>query len=104
MVIWLISNSADVNQDDVIEYAELLQISCNCANEINNVFQQLSPNENQLDIELLKEQKYFNSFDFDDADTVILMVKYPRLNLKLLFCFAKRHLTHLTLMAMEYQI
>ena len=62
-------NSADVNQDDVIEYAELLQISCNCANEINNVFQQLSPNENQLDIELLKEQKYFNSFDFDDADS-----------------------------------
>ena len=62
-------NSADVNQDEVIEYAELLQISCNCANEITNVFQQLSPNENQLDIELLKEQKYFNSFDFEDADS-----------------------------------
>ena len=62
-------NSADANQDGVIEYAELLQISCNCANEITNVFQQLSPDENQLDIELLKEQKYFNSFDFDDADS-----------------------------------
>ena len=30
-------NLADVNPDDV-RYAELLQISCNCDNEITNVF------------------------------------------------------------------
>ena len=75
---------------------------CNCANEITNVFQQLSPNENQLDIELLKEQKYFNSFDFDDADSNF-NGKISKAELEIVL-FMKRHLTHLTLMAMEYQI
>ena len=37
-------STTDMNKDGEIEFAELLQVSCQCGNELENVFSQLSPN------------------------------------------------------------
>ena len=51
-----IFSTADSNKDGEIEFAELLQISCNCGNELENIFSQLSPDGQALSIEKLSSQ------------------------------------------------
>ena len=48
----------DNNKDGEIEFAELLQISCNCDNEIELIFNQLSPDNREVSIEMLSSQAY----------------------------------------------
>ena len=59
----------DSNKDGKIEFAELLQISCNCDNEIELIFNQLSPDNREVSIELLSSQAYENKFDFFATDS-----------------------------------
>ena len=61
-------SSADRNSDGEIEFAELMQISCRCDNELENVFSQLSPNNQDLSIEILSSQAYENEFNFFEID------------------------------------
>ena len=60
--------ATDKNRDGEVEFAELLQVSCQCGNELENVFSQLSPNNGDLSIEILSSQVYENSFNFFDID------------------------------------
>ncbi|MDG1548411.1 MAG: hypothetical protein P8Q94_00005, partial [Candidatus Poseidoniaceae archaeon] len=59
----------DLNQDTEVEFAEVLQISCNCDNEIELVFNQLSPDNREVSIEILSSQVYENKFNFFETDT-----------------------------------
>ena len=59
----------DNNKDGEIEFAELLQISCNCDNEIELIFNQLSPDNREVSIEMLSSQAYENKFDFFEIDS-----------------------------------
>lgn len=59
----------DLNQDSQVEFAEVLQISCNCDNEIELIFNQLSPDNREISIEILSSQVYENEFNFFEIDT-----------------------------------
>ena len=58
----------DINSDDEIEFAELLQQSCNCGNEMELIYDQLSPDDQEVNIEKLSAEVYENSYDFFDTD------------------------------------
>ena len=60
--------SADINSDGEIEFAEILQLSCSCDNEIKLIFSQLSSNNDPVSIEKLSSEVYENNYDFLDAD------------------------------------
>ena len=62
-------STTDTNLDGEVEFAELLQISCQCGNELENIFSQLSPSNDDLSIEILTSQVYENDFNFFDIDT-----------------------------------
>jgi hypothetical protein len=59
----------DINQDGEVEFAEVLQISCNCDNEIELIFNQLSPDNREVSIEMLSSQVYENKYDFFETDS-----------------------------------
>ena len=59
----------DINQDGEVEFAEVLQISCNCDNEIELIFNQLSPDNREVSIEILSSQVYENKYDFFETDS-----------------------------------
>ena len=62
-------NSVDLNNDGEIEFAEILQESCRCDNEIWIVFDQLSRGGDSVSIELLSSQIYENEYNFIGMDT-----------------------------------
>ena len=59
----------DYNEDGEVEFAEILQISCNCDNEIELIFNQLSPDNREVSIEKLSSQVYENKYDFFETDS-----------------------------------
>ena len=59
----------DINQDGEIEFAEVLQISCTCDNEIELIFNQLSPDNREVSIEMLSSQVYENKYNFFETDS-----------------------------------
>ncbi len=59
----------DLNVDGEIEYAELLQVACSCTNELTSTFEQLSPNNKEVNIEKLSSQVYENQYNFLDIDS-----------------------------------
>ena len=61
--------SVDLNSDGEIEYAEILQESCQCDNEIWIIFDQLSNDRDSVSIELLSSQIYENDYNFIGMDT-----------------------------------
>tara|TARA_B100000900_G_C20602288_1_gene726163 strand:+ start:6773 stop:10474 length:3702 start_codon:yes stop_codon:yes gene_type:complete len=61
--------SVDLDSDGEIEFAEVLQESCRCDNEIWVVFDQLSGGQDSVSIELLSSQKYENKYNFIGMDT-----------------------------------
>ncbi len=61
--------SVDLNNDGEVEFAEVLQESCSCDNEIWIVFDQLSNGRDSVSIELLSSQIYENEYNFLGMDT-----------------------------------
>ena len=61
--------SVDLNNDGEVEFAEILQESCRCDNEIWIVFDQLSGGSDSVSIELLSSQIYENKYNFIGMDT-----------------------------------
>mgnify|MGYP001162533014 FL=1 len=61
--------SVDLNNDGEIEFAEILQESCRCDNEIWIIFDQLSDDGDSVSIELLSSQIYENKYNFIGMDT-----------------------------------
>jgi len=62
-------NETDLNDDGNIEFAEVLQESCSCDNEIMLIFDQLSNNGNSVSIELMSSQIYENKYNLLGMDT-----------------------------------
>ena len=80
-------STTDTNVDGEIEFAELLQISCQCDNELENVFSQLSPNNQDLSIEILSSQVYENEYNFFDIDTNSdLRISRSEIDILILLC------------------
>ena len=83
----VIFSTADSNKDGEIEFAELLQISCNCGNELENIFSQLSPNGQDLSIEKLSSQVYENQFNFFEIDgNSDLKISRSEIDILILLC------------------
>ena len=80
-------STTDMNKDGEIEFAELLQVSCQCGNELENVFSQLSPNNADLTIEILSSQVYENEFNFFEIDANSnLRVSRSEIDILILLC------------------
>ena len=83
----VIFSTADSNKDGEIEFAELLQISCNCGNELENIFSQLSPDDQDLTIEKLSSQVYENQFNFFEIDgNSDLKISRSEIDILILLC------------------
>ena len=83
----VIFSTADSNKDGEIEFAELLQISCNCGNELENIFSQLSPDNQDLTIEKLSSQVYENQFNFFEIDgNSDLKISRSEIDILILLC------------------
>jgi hypothetical protein len=83
----VIFSTADSNKDGEIEFAELLQISCNCGNELENIFSQLSPDGQDLTIEKLSSQVYENQFNFFEIDgNSDLKISRSEIDILILLC------------------
>ena len=83
----VIFSTADSNKDGEIEFAELLQISCNCGNELENIFSQLSPDGQALSIEKLSSQVYENQFNFFEIDgNSDLKISRSEIDILILLC------------------
>ena len=83
----VIFSTADSNKDGEIEFAELLQISCNCGNELENIFSQLSPDGQDLSIEKLSSQVYENQFNFFEIDgNSDLKISRSEIDILILLC------------------
>jgi len=59
----------DSNVDGEIEFAELLQVTCSCSNELTSTFEQLSPYDKEISIEKLSSQVYENKYNFFEIDS-----------------------------------
>ena len=80
-------STTDMNKDGEIEFAELLQVSCQCGNELENVFSQLSPNNADLTIEILSSQVYENEFNFFEIDANSnLRISRSEIDILILLC------------------
>ncbi len=83
----VVFSTADSNKDGEIEFAELLQISCNCGNELENIFSQLSPDNQDLTIEKLSSQVYENQFNFFEIDgNSDLKISRSEIDILILLC------------------
>ena len=83
----VIFSTTDSNKDGEIEFAELLQISCNCGNELENIFSQLSPDNQDLTIEKLSSQVYENQFNFLEIDgNSDLKISRSEIDILILLC------------------
>jgi hypothetical protein len=80
-------STTDMNLDGEIEFAELLQVSCQCGNELENIFSQLSPNNGDLGIEILSSQVYENEFNFFEIDSDSnLRISRSEIDILILLC------------------
>jgi hypothetical protein len=80
-------STTDMNLDGEIEFAELLQVSCQCGNELENIFSQLSPNNGDLGIEILSSQVYENQFNFFEIDSDSnLRISRSEIDILILLC------------------
>lgn len=80
-------NKADLNRDGEIEFAEVLQISCSCGNELALIFDQLSPNGNEVGIEKLSSQAFENNYEFFEIDANSnLQISQSEIDILILLC------------------
>ena len=79
--------NSDLNVDGEIEFSELLQISCSCNNELELIFTQLSPADNEVTIEKLSSQVYENQYNFFDIDSDSnLRISRSEIDILILLC------------------
>ena len=57
----------DINDDDILEYREIVQELCTCSNELENMFEQLE-NFDQVSLELFSSQSFLNTYQFTSFD------------------------------------
>jgi hypothetical protein len=78
---------SDTNVDGEIEFSELLQISCSCNNELELIFTQLSPEDDEVSIEKLSSQVYENKYNFFDIDSNSnLRISRSEIDILILLC------------------